>query len=285
MQPNKAGGAPLSLSLSPCTTHTCAFCAGVFRSALIYPLDIRREKIKRAMRARRAAGLAAAADSPRIQKRKIMWRGAMITQTPEYVITANNRRIVYVNTFICLSLSLSLADAFVLYVCVCWMAGWLLFVISGCLCDVRSIAPRVVVVAFALVFIWLSRSFVRSFWGCDGPSAESLPSDCRDMRGEALMSCRACALHRRLRPNVYANDLAICTAISSCWRGCLTVFWPSVFLTPFPLAQQMVFASLRYIVRRVEHQQIDSSRPLHATSLGRPMGHLYPGLKTLHHRP
>lgn len=112
-----------SLSLSPCTTHTCAFCAGVFRSALIYPLEIRREKIKRAMRARRAAGLAAAVDSPRIQKRKIMWRGAMITQTPEYVITANNRRIVYVNTFICLSLSLSLADAFVLYVCVC--AGWL----------------------------------------------------------------------------------------------------------------------------------------------------------------
>jgi hypothetical protein len=31
--------------------------------------------------------------------------GAMITQTPEYVITANNRRIVYVNTFICLSLT------------------------------------------------------------------------------------------------------------------------------------------------------------------------------------
>lgn len=168
------------------------------------------------------------------------------------------------------SVSLSLSHSLMLssYTCVCVLDGWMASIRYFWLCMCCPIHRAACGCCSSCIYLTLS--FVRSFWGCDGPSAESLPSDCRDMRGEALMSCCACALHRRLRPNVYANDLAICTAISSCWRGCSTVCWLSVFLTYFPLAQQMVFASLRCIVRRVEHQQIDSSRPLHATSLGRP---------------
>jgi hypothetical protein len=58
----------------------------------------------------------------------------MITQTPEYVITANNRRIVYVNTFICLSL-VFLSHSLM------FRPGLVIFFLAP---SVRSIAPRVV---------------------------------------------------------------------------------------------------------------------------------------------
>lgn len=71
-----------------------------------YRKSKKKQNKKRGRDACNVSSLAAPAAATPLGSLKIMWRGAMITQTPEYVITAaNNRRIVYVNTFICLSLA------------------------------------------------------------------------------------------------------------------------------------------------------------------------------------